>query len=143
MKTASKIMLILGGALSLASILSFIIIGAVVIFQLTAPGSPFNEIITAIEKEFKEADPTLDPEIVRTMAVGVCVFGIAFGFGWTGLFSLISAILCFVASSGKKKGLYIAIIVFFALGSGQVCALLGSIFGLIAKNKEAKVVAAQ
>ena len=109
MKKASKILLILGGAFSLVSILGLFITGVVFIVQATMASS---ELMMAFEELVKEIDPSLDAEGLKELAMVFYFFCLVVPMFWCCILSIISAILCFVGAGAQKKGLYIAIIVF-------------------------------
>ena len=135
MKKASRILLIIGGALALVSILTMFIAGIVFLVQ--------SELyIQWVEEFIKEYDPSVDTAGLREMVMaGYFCFVIALF--WESIFSIALAVLCFVGAGAQKKGLYIAIIVFNVIGGVQILTLLGAIFGLVARKQESKVVAVQ
>ena len=123
MKTAQKILMIIGGIASIGMTLLWFIL-AMVFFI----GAGSAEFINKYNSDY----PELDADAIKIMLIVIAVM-----FCILTVLALINAIVAFKGKNTDKKGLLIQNIVFGAL-SGVELNIVGAIFGLIARNQKPK-----
>ena len=135
MKTASKILLIVGASISMIMAVTFIIFGIVFVFMGIDPQAK-ADIINGIE------NGTVHPSFTGTteeQAVYIQAMFFALGFVfviWAALLVL-GGTFSFISVAKKKTPLYILAIVFGIIS----CVFLnsvGAIFGLISNSKQSE-----
>ena len=131
MRSASKIILIVGSIISIVVALIFFILGGV----FAAAGAvPTEEIVAQIQQG--TITTTLpgtvqeQAEAFKVMSTGLGVFFIV-----VAVFNVLNTIFGFVANAKKTTGLHVCNIVFGVLSLTEV-NLVGGIFGLIANGQE-------
>lgn len=131
MRTASRIILIVGSIISIVVALIFFIIGGVFAF---AGSVPTEEIVAQLQAgTVTSTFPGTvqeQAEAIKAMSTGLGVFFII-----AAVFNVLNTIFGFVANAKKTTGLHVCNIVFGVLSLTEV-TLVGGIFGLIANGQE-------
>ena len=120
MKTAQKILMIIGGVASVLMVITWIICAAAFI-GIANSESAIND--------YTADHPDLTAEVIKLMFMSIGIMFIIFAVASVG-----NAIVAFKAINTSSKGLLIANIVFGVL-SGVTVNIVGAIFGLIARNR--------
>ena len=134
MKTASRILLLIGAILSCVETFVYCIMGFIFIGMGSSP-----EVKEDLIKEYNTVNnPSVTPE---EYAKAIQSFFVALGvvFVIAAILCIINAIIAFVARSKGNKPLMILNIIFGFLSSCIINAV-GGIFGLIAKDNNAETV---
>lgn len=131
MKKASKILLIVGGVLHIISGIGFIT-AAIYFLAASIAFFGFGANWFGIPYEYAETEEAM--MISMTICASLYIF-FAFVFVGCGVFELVVSKYTFNVSEDENKKKYITSIVFSALFDNPP-ALVGSILGLIAFNKE-------
>lgn len=139
MKKASEILLLIGFILGIISAVGTLVT-SIVFFVLGSPA--FTDIlIEGLKDGSTKTDFPGTPEEQAALIQGIfstvgacCIFGM--------LVEVAAVIVAFFARQRQKQGLYIATIVLGAL-CGGVCLVVGSIFGLVAVNRNPAPLEAQ
>ena len=117
MKTAQKILMIIGGIASIGMTFLWFIVS--MIFFIGAGSAEFIE-------KYNDDDPEAVKAMLMVIGVIFCIMAIL---------AVVNAIVAFKGKNTDKKGLLIMNIVFGAL-SGVEVNIVGAIFGLIARNRK-------
>ena len=130
MKKASKILLIVGGALGIFLALLFLIIG-IVFLTFTTPEAK-ELIIQGLNNGTVRSDLPGTPE-QQALVIQSMFLGLGIGFIVAVPFYVVSSIFSFVANGKESANLFIVTMVFGIL-AGNTAAFLGGLFGLICQK---------
>ena len=134
MKTASKVLLTVGGIFHIVNSVSFFMAA---LYMLIAGIAYFvtGHLVIADYLPMEEAEPEVMYAAFLACAIVFIVLGVMFiPFG---IVSIIASKKAFQAKNEQRKGLYVAAIVFGAI-LDNTPAIVGGIFGLIASKKDEK-----
>ena len=126
MKSASKILIIVGSILSFLGFIG-LIVTAIIFFNMAAPSNK-DAIIASLKDGSMTTSYTGTYEEMAT-AIQALFGGLAFAFIIIGAFYLITPIVSLIASSSNSKGLHIVGLVLSILGFDMIL-ILGNAFGL-------------
>ena len=134
MKKASKILLIIAGVFNLLACIGLFITGLVYAIIAFAGGALLFEELTVEIQEMIEG-MGVPEDAIRWIVAAVCALVYLVVFGLLAIIFLVGAIIAFKGSKPKKKGIFIANIV-FAVICENIFALVGGILGLIGFKPE-------
>ena len=121
MKTAQRILLIISGIGGILAAIIWFIVGMV--FMIGANSTEFVA-------DWVDSNPELTIEAAKALLTCMAVIFLILM-----VLAIVSAVISFKASGTDSKGLLIVTIVFGVL-SGVEIAIVGAIFGLIARNQK-------
>ena len=135
MKTASKILLIVGASLSMIMAVTFIILGVVFVFMGIDPQAK-ADIINGLENGTVHSSFTGTTE-EQAVYIQAMFFALGFVFVIWAALLVLGGTFSFISVAKKKTPLYILAIVFGIIS----CVFLnsvGAIFGLISNSKQSE-----
>ena len=135
MKKAAKILLTIGAIFNLIVTIGLAVGGLVMAIIALAAGSLFPELYSELAAAIQESWPEVDPDALMWIVRGIQALIILVA-SFTGfVIYLVATILAFNGGKGKKKGIFIANIV-FSIFCENLLVFVGGILGVIGVSIE-------